>query len=228
MERSRIGRVALPALLGLGLLGLSACGGGGVLVEDEAEIANPASVYCEEQGGTVEIVDTDDGQLGICVFDDGRECEEWAYYRGECVPGVAQAMTTVELYFSNEGLGDPCGEVFPVVREVPADTPVVEAVTALLAGPTPEELAAGYGGWFSAETEGLLRSVAVADGTARVDFADLRSVIPNASTSCGSTALLAQLDQTLLQFAEIDATVYSINGSPEAFYEWLQYETPAG
>jgi hypothetical protein len=64
-------------------------------------------VYCEEQGGTVRIVETDDGQVGICVFDDGRECEEWAYYRGECVPGVDQAMTTVDVYFSNEPLGDP-------------------------------------------------------------------------------------------------------------------------
>jgi hypothetical protein len=52
-------------------------------------------------------------------------------------------------------------------------------------------------------------------------------VIPNASTSCGSAALLAQLDHTLLQFPAIDATIYSINGSPEAFYEWLQYEPPA-
>jgi hypothetical protein len=40
----------------------------------------------------------------------------------------------------------------------------------------------------------------VADGVAHVTFADLRPVIPNASTSCGSAALLAQLDQTLLAF----------------------------
>jgi putative hemolysin len=133
MRRPRAGRVVLPGLLGLGLLGLAACGGGGAPVEDEAEIANPASVHCEEQGGTVEIVETDDGQVGICVFDDGRECEEWAYYRqGVCIPAADQAMTTVELYFSNETLGDPCGEVFPVPRQVPADTPPVEAVAALL------------------------------------------------------------------------------------------------
>jgi putative hemolysin len=229
MRRPRAGRVVLPGLLGLGLLGLAACGGGGAPVEDEAEIANPASVHCEEQGGTVEIVETDDGQVGICVFDDGRECEEWAYYRqGVCIPAADQAMTTVELYFSNETLGDPCGEVFPVPRQVPADTPPVEAVAALLAGPTPDEQAQGYGGWFSAETEGMLRSVGVADGTVRVDLADLRPVIPNASTSCGSAVLLAQLDRTLLQFPGIDATIYAIDGSPEIFYEWLQHETPAG
>jgi putative hemolysin len=221
-------RFVLPGLLGLALLGLVACDGGSDPTRDETELANPASIYCEEQGGTVEIVETDGGQVGICVLDDGRECEEWSFYRrGVCVPGVDQAMTTVELYFSNASLGDACGEVFPVARQVPADTPAVEAVAALLAGPTRDEQVQGYGGWFSAETEGLLRSVGVADGVARVDFSDLRPVIPNASTSCGSETLLAQLDRTLLRFPDIDATIYSIDGSPDVFYEWLQYEAPA-
>ncbi len=53
--------------------------------DEPAGLANPASVYCEEQGGTLEIrTDADGGQYGVCVFDDGRECEEWAFFRGEC------------------------------------------------------------------------------------------------------------------------------------------------
>lgn len=50
---------------------------------------NPASVYCEEQGGKVELrTDASGGMVGFCVFPDGSECEEWAYYRGECrLPG---------------------------------------------------------------------------------------------------------------------------------------------
>ncbi len=49
------------------------------------QIANPASVYCEEQGGKLEIrTDADGGQAGYCTLKDGTECEEWAYYRGEC------------------------------------------------------------------------------------------------------------------------------------------------
>jgi len=48
-------------------------------------IANPASVYCEEQGGTSKIITEQDGsQSGVCVLKDGTECDEWAYYRGEC------------------------------------------------------------------------------------------------------------------------------------------------
>lgn len=50
-------------------------------------LANPASVYCEENGGTIEIrEDASGGQVGYCIFDDGSECEEWAFYRGECSP----------------------------------------------------------------------------------------------------------------------------------------------
>lgn len=47
-------------------------------------IANPASVFCEEFG-TLEIrSDINGSQTGYCVFSDGSECEEWAFYRGEC------------------------------------------------------------------------------------------------------------------------------------------------
>jgi putative hemolysin len=49
---------------------------------------NPASVFCEEHGGKLEIRTAVDGsQSGACVFPDGSECDEWAYYRGECQPG---------------------------------------------------------------------------------------------------------------------------------------------
>ena len=51
----------------------------------QANMPNPASVYCKEQGNTLEIRTAADGsQNGICVFPDGNTCDEWAYYRGEC------------------------------------------------------------------------------------------------------------------------------------------------
>jgi uncharacterized protein len=56
-----------------------------------ANMANPASVYCEENGGKLEIRDEAGGQVGYCIFPDGSECEEWAYMRGECAPGGAAA-----------------------------------------------------------------------------------------------------------------------------------------
>ena len=50
-------------------------------------IANPASVYCENHGGTLEILtDANGGQFGMCYLPDGTNCEERAYMRGECWP----------------------------------------------------------------------------------------------------------------------------------------------
>ena len=55
--------------------------------ENQAGLANPASVYCQNQGGRLEIrTAADGGQIGICIFADGSECEEWSYYRAECQP----------------------------------------------------------------------------------------------------------------------------------------------
>lgn len=52
------------------------------------QLANPAAEYCTEQAGQYEIREHDDGgQYGVCVFDDGSECDAWAYLRGECAPG---------------------------------------------------------------------------------------------------------------------------------------------
>jgi putative hemolysin len=53
-----------------------------------AGMANPASVNCKQKGGTLNIqTGADGGQAGICKFSNGSECEEWAYFRGECNPG---------------------------------------------------------------------------------------------------------------------------------------------
>ena len=48
------------------------------------QLANPASVNCEQKGGKLEIVEGEGGQQGICVLPDGTRCDEWAYFRGEC------------------------------------------------------------------------------------------------------------------------------------------------
>ena len=53
----------------------------------EVGVANPASVFCEEQGSRSDIRDYED----YCVFEDGSECEEWAYFNEECPPGEAAA-----------------------------------------------------------------------------------------------------------------------------------------
>jgi putative hemolysin len=47
-------------------------------------LPNPASVYCIEQGYELRIVDEPEGQVGMCVFPDDTQCEEWSFFEGEC------------------------------------------------------------------------------------------------------------------------------------------------
>lgn len=54
---------------------------------DGAGLPNPAAAYCQEQGYDYEIRTAADGsQSGVCIFADGSECDEWAFYRSECGP----------------------------------------------------------------------------------------------------------------------------------------------
>ena len=134
-------------------------------------------------------------------------------------PGTRPAPATmvVKVYFHSNG------ELTAVTRRVPRTSKVATAaLTQLLAGPTAAERADGISSWFSSRTAGMLRSVQVADGVGYADFADLRGVIPIASTSAGSAALLAELDATLKQFSTVRRTVYSLDGDVATFYGWLQ------
>jgi len=56
------------------------------LEEDKmkTQLVNPASVFCIEQGGVLEINTDENGEYGMCKFADGTQCEEWKFYRGEC------------------------------------------------------------------------------------------------------------------------------------------------
>lgn len=78
--------LAMTLLLGLCLA--TACTPSSTPAEEPASgLPNPASVYCEEKGGRLEMRQNDSGTAGVCIFQDGSECDEWAYYRGECKPG---------------------------------------------------------------------------------------------------------------------------------------------
>jgi hypothetical protein len=128
--------------------------------------------------------------------------------------------------YAPRGVSSNCSRVLPLKRFVTTPTLLKGAMQALLAGPTTVERARGYGGWFSAKTAGHLRGVRIANGVAFIDFRNFAHDIPNASASCGSELLLAQLDRTAKQFSSVKRTVYSFNGSRHDFYEWLQREAP--
>ena len=64
------------------------CGPAETTLESPLGLPNPASQYCLDQGYELEMRTDARGTAGYCMFPDGTECEEWAFYRGECAPGT--------------------------------------------------------------------------------------------------------------------------------------------
>lgn len=50
-------------------------------VSETVALANPASTFCVEQGGTLSIRDEEGGQVGYCTLKDGTVVDEWEYFR---------------------------------------------------------------------------------------------------------------------------------------------------
>lgn len=100
------------------------------------------------------------------------------------------------------------------------------ALTELLAGPTPEEREQGFSSFFSSQTANSLKGFKIINGIAYINLNDIRQLIPNASTSCGSAQILAQINTTMKQFVSIIKIVIAIQGKPKDFYEWLQFDCP--
>jgi uncharacterized protein len=61
----------------------------------QAGLPNPASQYCVAKGGKLEIRNEKGGQAGYCVFPDGSECDEWAYFRNQCAPGSSKSSANM-------------------------------------------------------------------------------------------------------------------------------------
>ena len=144
--------------------------------------------------------------------------------------GQSRQTMTVKVYFSNHKTDsgfDDCARVQPLTRTVPKTSAVAKAaLEQLFAGPTDHERAQGYFSWFSQETKSALLSVNVKNKTAYVNLRDITRTITSASSSCGSTILMAQMESTLKQFPTISKAFFAIEGSPEDFYGFLQMECP--
>jgi hypothetical protein len=74
----------------------------------DPHLANPAAVYCSEHGYRSEIRTAADGsQSGVCIFPDGAECDEWAFFRGSCGPAAPTPVPVNPLPEPTDLLIDP-------------------------------------------------------------------------------------------------------------------------
>jgi putative hemolysin len=133
-----IRKVFFTLLLLAGLLLSAACSSTQANPTPEAGLPNPASVFCEQNGGKLEFrQDASGGVAGICIFPDGSECDEWAYFRKECQPGdstlnpvpaatpVAAPSPTAPIEAASDGWKIYHNEQFGYRFEYPADAQII-------------------------------------------------------------------------------------------------------
>lgn len=84
-------------MLGLMVAAISGCS---TAQKNETEkptlgMANPASTYCVEQGGKLEIRKEANGEVGYCHLPNGQIIEEWALFRASQSKCVAEQATAL-------------------------------------------------------------------------------------------------------------------------------------
>jgi len=95
----------------------------------QQQIANPAAVFCIEQGGDYEIVQESEGARGDCILADGTRIDAWQFYReSQVVDTPRQRMANPAAVFCVEqggayrivtsDSGDQYGECVIMVERV--------------------------------------------------------------------------------------------------------------
>lgn len=86
-------------------------------------IPNPASVYCIEQGGQVNLQTDEQGnQYGICKLPNGQNIDEWTLYR--------QSISTKASHNSTlKHITDETNQVFIIFYNPNQQTKVMHAIT---------------------------------------------------------------------------------------------------
>ncbi len=148
----------------------------------------------------------------------GVALSEWQWSQ----PAPAVSTSTIsakplllKVYFGNE-LENPgamdCRRVFAVSRTVEPTPRVAQAaLEALLAGPTAMERGRGY---FSSLNSGVrLNQVTVEEGVARADFSSRLG--EGVGGACLTTAIRAQITETLKQFPTVKEVEISIDGQSQ-------------
>lgn len=94
--------VAVLALAGVGWYSWSQKS-----TQGDIGLANPASVNCTKTlGGSLEIADEGNGQVGYCHLPDGRVCEEWALFRDNTCSTSPEQATSTSANSGNNSTGD--------------------------------------------------------------------------------------------------------------------------
>lgn len=140
--------------------------------------------------------------------------------------GPTELTVTLEVTYTQDEapVRVPRTVVIPLGEDPQGDKAFLleAALEALLAGPTPEEEARGITSFFSEATADLVAEVTLEGDSAMVNVRDLRTLLPNASSSTGSFFFLSELNGTVFGLPGIERVEYRMEGSCEDFWNFLQ------
>ena len=130
---------------------------------------------------------------------------------------------TVNIFLLPKDLSNDCTAMISSSRVIDHRVDYeMAAMEELFKGVSEAEKIEGYSSIFPDGQDIYLRGIKIENGTAYLNFKDIRNIIPSVSASCGSTAFVSQIEKTLKQFANIKKVIFAIDGSPKTFYDWIQ------
>ena len=183
----------------------------------QANMPNPASAYCVEQGFRSEIRTTADGsQTGYCIFPDGSECDEWAFFRGECgAPASPSTPNFVQAPLPLHATG------VPIPFAVLVNTGDQRGITAY------DRSGLALGEWQTAPMTGKVHAAGyITDGVLSTPLvfwnfnAEKPALQLNVNLGGNITPLLQLADSSAVHFTEMIGAA----ASPVIAYSTLQYE----
>lgn len=199
-----------------------------VIPTTTAGIPNPASKYCVENDGKLDIrEDATGGQVGYCVFPNGAECEEWKYFNGECSKDdkPVSGEKTVTIYLFDRDKFDEPGQtdyLTGVKRMTSRNDVAAFSIEQIIVGPTNAEASQNlddtFGedalAWFtsSSNCNGKDFKISIANKKATVQFCRDTSLAGDMS----GFVITDQIEKTLKQFPSVE-TVVILNKSGNCF-----------
>jgi hypothetical protein len=133
-------------------------------------------------------------------------------------PDDSGDVTALRIFFNCGDLAGPTGDT-SVVRVV-SSTPqrMTATMRELVKGPTDEEMAVGFGSFWSGATEDAIEFVTIRDGVGVVDFVGIEELVDRLDP-IAKQFWLGELYATVFQFETLNAAEFQLGGSCDDFWQ---------
>lgn len=102
------------------LIGLILTSGCDFQSHSGSALVNPATEFCEKNGGKVELITNPAGIIsGLCVFPNGKVCDTEAFFSGKCTAAIIPMEPTAKPGYAEEYTPSPTPYAMPTITPTP-------------------------------------------------------------------------------------------------------------